>query len=99
MAIPRSSPTVQPLYEYYKVTGRWTKYIVFDGEKMFDYYQNRYCTMKDQKSPLLSNSNYRQDVVYRRLNNVVQSQEFKEVLEVKQRRDRKLRETEEKSRK
>jgi hypothetical protein len=31
-------------------------------------------------------------VVYRRLNNFVLSQEFKEVLEVQQRKDRKLRE-------
>jgi len=31
MAIPKSSPTAQPIAEYYKVTGRWTKYIAFDG--------------------------------------------------------------------
>jgi hypothetical protein len=47
MAIPKSSPTAQPLCEYYKVTGRWTKYIAFDGEKMFDYYESRYYSMKD----------------------------------------------------
>lgn len=46
----------------------------------------------DEKTPLPSHSNFREDVVYRRLNEYVLSQEWKEVLEVRQRRDRKLRE-------
>ncbi len=49
--------------------------------------------MKDEDNPLPSHSNFREDVVYRRLNKCVMAQEFKEVLEVKQRKDRKLRET------
>jgi hypothetical protein len=47
---------------------------------MFDIDENRYCTMKDEENPLPSHSNYREDVVYRRMNNFVMSQEFKEVL-------------------
>jgi hypothetical protein len=58
---------------------------------MFDVDESRYYTMKDEEYPLASHSNYREDIVYRRLNNFVLSQEFKEVLETKQRKDRKLR--------
>jgi hypothetical protein len=47
MAIPKSYPTVEPESEIYKVTGRWTKYIAFNGTKMFDVDENRYYTMKD----------------------------------------------------
>lgn len=36
MAIPKSSPTMDPEKELFKVTGRWTKYLAFDGTKMFD---------------------------------------------------------------
>ena len=46
----------------------------------------------DEKYPLPSHSNFREDVVYRRLNQFVESQEWKEILEVRQRKDRKLRE-------
>ena len=79
MAIPKSCPTSEPESQLYKVSGRWTKHISFNGTKMFDVDENRYCMMKDEEYPLASHSNYRQDVVYRRLNDVVDSQEFKQV--------------------
>ena len=42
--------------------------------------------------PLVSNSNYREDLYYRKLNDLARSQNEKERLEVLQRLDRKLRE-------
>ena len=41
------------------MSGRWTKYISFNGQKMFDVDENRYYKMKDEPYPLPSNSNYR----------------------------------------
>jgi hypothetical protein len=42
--------------------------------------------------PLNSNSNYREDLYYRKMNDLARSQNEKERLEVLQRLDRKLRE-------
>ncbi len=72
--------------------GRWTKYINFGEERLFDVDRDNYYVCLDEKYPLASHCNFREDIVYRRMNNYVVSQEFKEVLEVKQRKDRKLRE-------
>jgi hypothetical protein len=47
MAIPKSYPTSEPESEIYKVTGLWTKYVAFNGIKMFEVDENRYYTMKD----------------------------------------------------
>jgi len=48
MALPKSEPPSKPESEIYKVSGRWTKYIAFDGIKMFDVDENRYYTIKDE---------------------------------------------------
>ena len=48
--------------------------------------------MVDYQFPLNSNSNYREDMFYRRLKDLSRSQEEKERLEIIQRKDRKLRE-------
>lgn len=44
------------------------------------------------KVALPSDSNYREDILYHKINDLPQSQKMKEFLEVKQRSDRKLRE-------
>ncbi len=44
------------------------------------------------KINLPSDSNYREDILYHKLKNLPESQRMKEMLEVKQRSDRKLRE-------
>lgn len=74
-----------------KVSGRWNKYVKFGDETIFDIDTNRYYLISDEKYPLASHCNFREDIVYRRLKNFIASQEFKEVLEIKQREDRKLR--------
>lgn len=58
---------------------------------MFDIDENRYFSISEEKYPLPSHSNFREDIVYRRMRDFVVSQEFKEVLEVQQRDDRKQR--------
>ena len=62
-----------------------------DDEKFFDVDETRYYATSSEKNPLPSHSNFREDIVYRRLRNFVTSQDFKEILEIKQREDRKLR--------
>ena len=42
--------------------------------------------------PLQSNSNYREDLLYRKMDNLARSQQEKERLEILQRGDKKLRE-------
>jgi hypothetical protein len=44
-----------------------------------------------EKVPLPSNSNYREDIIQRRLDNLAMSQQAKEFLEDRQRMDKKLR--------
>jgi len=55
------------------VHGRWTKSVFYGDESIFDI-SMRYIQAHDEKNPLPSNSNYREDIVYRRLNNFVLSQ-------------------------
>ena len=43
-------------------------------EKIFDSDSDQYYQSFDEKYPLPSHSNYREDIVYRRLNNFVLSQ-------------------------
>ena len=91
MIIPKNAPNTEPIETYYKVWGRWTKYTYCGQEKVFDVDEDRYFPIKDEPNPLPSHSNYRQDIVYRRVNDVVKSQEWKQTLQIEQRRDRKLR--------
>ena len=44
------------------------------------------------KATLPSDANYRADVLYHKIGDIAQSQHYKELLEIKQRGDRKLRE-------
>lgn len=50
------------------------------------------CALDQEKYPLNSNSNYREDIVYKRKRDLARAQVEKERLEVKQREDKKLRE-------
>ena len=46
----------------------------YEGEKIFDVDQDNFLMCYDDKHPLPSHANYREDIVYRRLGNVVTSQ-------------------------
>jgi hypothetical protein len=49
------------------------------------------CALEQEKYPLNSNSNYREDIIYRRKKDIARAQVEKERLEVLQREDKKLR--------
>ena len=89
--IPKSPPNSDSIRSLYKVCGRWNQYVKIADEKMFDVDETRYFLTSDEKNPIPSHSNYREDIVYRRMKNFITSQDFKEVLEIRQREDRKLR--------
>lgn len=74
MLIPKGSPIVEPTAVLGKVYGRWTKYINYGEERLFDVDKDIYYVCFDEKNPLPSHSNFREDVVYRRINNFVLSQ-------------------------
>jgi hypothetical protein len=74
MLIPKGVPSDPNFEECFKVYGRWSKYIMAGDEKIFDSDSDQYYQSFDEKYPLPSHSNYREDIVYRRLNNFVLSQ-------------------------
>lgn len=74
LLIPKSAPPQEPLKELGKVYGRWTKEVYFNNEKIFDTNTSVHFKGYDEKNPLPSHSNFREDVVYRRLNEFVLSQ-------------------------
>jgi hypothetical protein len=74
-----------------KLGGRWIEALLIDGKEFYSVKQKPY-EMIHYEYPLNSNSNYREDLLYRKLNDLAKSQSEKERLEVIQRNDRKLRE-------
>ena len=64
----------------------------FDDKKVFDVDKDKYIKFEYEPNPLPSDANYREDIIYRRLDNVPRSQNEKERIENIQREDRKLRE-------
>lgn len=74
MSIPKGSPSFDALGEVGKVCGRWTKFVNFGEERLFDVDRDNYYICLDEKYPLASHCNWREDVVYRRMNNYVVSQ-------------------------
>jgi hypothetical protein len=74
-----------------KISGRWIDSFRIDGEEYFNLRQFPH-EMVHYEFPLNSNSDYREDLLYRKRNDLARSQNEKERLEVVQRNDRKLRE-------
>lgn len=75
-----------------KITGRWPFEIFCDGELLYSVNGDLPYELEDVLNPLNSNSNYREDLYYRRMEDLSRSQSEKERLEIIQRGDRKLRE-------
>ena len=74
MIIPKGQPNIQVLGQVAKIWGRWTKYAHFNDQRIFDIDKDLYFVAVDEKNPLPSNCNFREDIVYRKLNNFVTSQ-------------------------
>lgn len=72
--------------------GIWNKYVKFNNKEIFNFDQTVPLRLEYERHPLASDSNWREDIEYRRLNKITRAQAEKERLEVKQRGDRKFRE-------
>jgi hypothetical protein len=59
MNIPKGVPSYEAVADVGKVWGRWTKYIHFGEERLFDVDKDVYFACFDEKNPLPSHSNYR----------------------------------------
>jgi hypothetical protein len=75
-----------------KVSGIWNKNVMHNGVEIFSFGQEMPLAIEHEPTPLLSDSNWREDIEYRRRNQITRAQIEKERLEVQQRKDRKLRE-------
>lgn len=75
-----------------EISGRWPFDLKIDGVKYYDIRKDLPDKIIDDIYPLNSNSNYREDLLYRKKCDLSRSQIEKERLEVIQRGDRKLRE-------
>jgi hypothetical protein len=73
------------------ISGRWVERLLIDGQEYYDIAEVPH-EMVHYGYPLNSNSDYREDLFYRKQDNLARSQAEKERLEVLQRNDRKLRE-------
>jgi hypothetical protein len=79
-----------------KVSGRWSKSVFHDGVEIFSFDRELPLAIEHESAPLPSDSNWRDDIEYRRRNQTTRAQIEKERLEVQQRMDRKLRERKQK---
>jgi hypothetical protein len=74
------------------MAGRWIHYLNFDGNLYYDIDAEVPYKLVNYEYALNSDARYREDLIYRVRNDLAKSQIYKENLENKQRRDRKLRE-------
>ena len=75
-----------------EILGTWNGAVLVDGEIVNKLYEPMPYQICYVDYPLPSDSNYREDLMFRRMNNFGESQNAKEKLENLQRNDRKLRE-------
>ncbi len=74
------------------VDGEFTKDVKFDGVTYWEYDYNGFPQLKRMKNTLLSDSMYREDLIWLKNGDQDMSQKFKVKLEEIQRNDKKLRE-------
>jgi hypothetical protein len=60
--------------------GVWNKYVKFNGKEIFNLDQMVPLRLEYESHPLASDSNWREDIEYRRLNKVTRAQTEKERL-------------------
>jgi hypothetical protein len=74
-----------------RIEGAWNDTIIIDGKIYKQLCDPVPYMLQYEKHPLPSNSNYREDIIYKRLKNLAMSQTAKEKLETFQRSDKNLR--------
>ena len=88
----RETPSVKDIIEKIcDAEGRWTVGLSFAGVEYFNVMRDQPYMLEQEKYPLKSHCNYREDIHYRRCQNYELAQSHKERLEVLQRNDKKLR--------
>jgi len=79
--------------ELAQIDGSWVSYLDIDGKRIWDIETMKPYKLIDQPNKTLpSNSTFREDLIYRKMEDLVKGQEWKDKLENAQRADRKLRE-------
>ena len=86
---PEEKETIE---KFGRVHGIWHKKIMFNNETLLDIDKEFPVKLEYEGRALPSDSNWREDITYRRLLLITKAQEEKERLEILQRKDRKLRE-------
>ncbi|EGR33814.1 PH domain protein [Ichthyophthirius multifiliis] len=74
------------------IKGFWNKEIVVDGEFLWNQEEPLPFVLEGEENPIPSDCSWRQDLLYLRAGDKVKGQQYKEVIEDIQRKDRKLRE-------
>ena len=77
--------------DYGKFSGIWNQYVSFNGAEVWSWDRQYPVILDYEANPLPSDANWREDIEYRRKNEVTRAQIEKERLEVLQRKDRKFR--------
>ncbi|CAK89100.1 unnamed protein product (macronuclear) [Paramecium tetraurelia] len=76
----------------HKIKGIWVNEIKIDNQKLISIYNDFPVKMQLAQYPIPSDANFRMDLLWWKLRDFDQSQQWKEKLEILQREDRKLRE-------
>ncbi|CAD8157336.1 unnamed protein product [Paramecium octaurelia] len=76
----------------HKIKGIWVNEIKIDNQKLISIHNDFPVKMQLAQYPIPSDANFRMDLLWWKLRDFDQSQEWKEKLEIQQRQDRKLRE-------
>ena len=74
------------------ISGVWSSHIDFDGKTYWNIEKDVPYLLEYEKNSLPSDSNFREDVLHMRLDDIKTGQIIKEKMEEIQRKDRKLRE-------
>lgn len=73
------------------INGYWSNELIFDDDVYWNYYEYTHYPLERMKYTLLSDSTFRQDIVYLKLNQEDNGVKIRAYLEYMQRRDQKLR--------
>lgn len=62
------------LKEHGKISGIWNKYVLFNGNEVFSFDREFPVVLEYENKPLPSDANWREDIEYRRRNQIPKAQ-------------------------
>jgi len=62
------------LKDHGKISGIWNKYVLFNGNEMFSFDREYPVVLEYENKPLPSDANWREDIEYRRRNQIPRAQ-------------------------